>query len=91
MPAAPLSRVVVDTNVDLGASVEDVEDACTLIRRRLPNARFLLAPTARQELAHLVLHGESVREGRPRVTESPPLASGRCSPICGFRVAVAEL
>ena len=64
MPASPISRVVVDSNVlmDLGAEVGDVVDACTLIRQRLQNARFLLAPTARQELAHLALHGESARE-----------------------------
>jgi hypothetical protein len=64
MPVVPLSRVVVDSNVlmDLGAEVGDVVDACTLIRQRLPNARFLLAPTPRQELAHLALHGETARE-----------------------------
>ena len=66
MPAAPTSRVAVDANVliDLGARVEDVVDACLLIKQRLAKVRFLLLPTARQELAHLARHGDTPQARR---------------------------
>jgi len=56
---APL--VAVDANVlfDLADELDDVVDAMSLIRDRLPGARFVIPPTAQHELANWALHGDT--------------------------------
>ena len=51
--------VAVDANVlfDLADELDDVVDAMSLIRDRLPGAKLMIPPTAQPELANWALHG----------------------------------
>ena len=55
--------IAIDTNVllDLALDVEAVVDAMETIRRRLPDARFVVPPTVLHELALAVRGGENER------------------------------
>ncbi len=58
--------VAVDANVlfDLADELDHVVDAMSLIRDRLPGARFILPPTAQQELANWALQTDNLRKRR---------------------------
>ena len=62
MAAKPL-RLAADTNVlvDIEDGVEDVLDALDVIKRRLPNADWLVSPSVLDELASLCDCGETER------------------------------
>lgn len=57
--ASPL--VAVDANVvmDLGAGSESVLDALATVRQRLGSPRFVIPPTAKLELIHIVQQADS--------------------------------
>lgn len=56
--------IAVDTNIlfDLAADVEPVIDAIATIRRRIKNARFIVPPTALQEVALNATRGETEKK-----------------------------
>src|SRR5947207_251363 len=58
--------VAVDANVlfDLADEVEDVLDSLSIIRERLPEARFILAPTPQEELANWALRSATPKKRR---------------------------
>jgi predicted nucleic acid-binding protein len=60
--------VAVDTNVlfDLADGLDDVVDAVSLIRERLPDARLLIPPTVQHELANWALRGDGQKRESAR-------------------------
>ena len=60
--------VAVDANVlfDLADDLDDVLDAVSVIRKRLPDAGFLIPPTVQHELANWALRGEGQKREAAR-------------------------
>ncbi len=56
--------IAVDTNVlfDLASEVESVVDAIATIRRRIEAAKFIVPPTALQEVALNAMDGETAKK-----------------------------
>ena len=60
--------VAVDSNIlfDLALDLDDVVDAVSLIRERLPFSRFLIPPTVQHEFANLAFRGEGQKRETAR-------------------------
>lgn len=60
--------VAADANVlfDLANDLDDVVDAISVIRERLPDARFVIPPTVQQELANWALRGDGQKRESAR-------------------------
>ena len=75
-PRKPL-WVAVDTNVllDLADEKEAVWEAIDTVRRRLPGVQIVVPPTAVQELARIVEHGDTAKERALALTAAQRLVS----------------
>src|SRR5947209_7988946 len=60
--------VAVDANVlfDLAVGLDDVVEAVSVVRERLPEARLLIPPTVQHELANWVLRGDGQKRESAR-------------------------
>ncbi len=75
--------IAADTNVllDLAEEVEAVMDAVETIRRRKPEARFVVPPTVLQELALAVRSGEAGRVRKGALRALSQLRAWRFEPL----------
>jgi rRNA-processing protein FCF1 len=60
--------VAVDANIlfDLADDLDDIVDAVSVIRERLPDSRFLIPPTVQHELANWALRGDAEKRESAR-------------------------